>query len=58
MGVVYSPDIFQAKISKLMVALEFGRTYLDDLLCINKASPDSHLDYLRSFLTRLREAGL
>jgi hypothetical protein len=26
-----SPDNFQAKMSKLMVALEFRRTYLDDL---------------------------
>eukprot|EP00804_Cyclotella_cryptica_P029463 CCRYP_011269-RB/>CCRYP_011269-RB protein AED:0.46 eAED:0.43 QI:0/0/0/1/0/0/3/0/281 len=43
--------------SELMVALEFVRTYLDDLLCITKASL-GHLDYLRLVLTRLREVGL
>jgi hypothetical protein len=43
MGIAGSPDIFQAKMSELMVALEFIRTYLDDLLCITKASLDDHL---------------
>ena len=47
MGIAGSPDIFQAKMSKLMVALEFIRTYLDDLLCITKASLDDHLNHLR-----------
>ena len=58
MGIAGSHDIFQAKMSKLMVALEFVRTYLDDLLCITKASLDDHLDHLRLVLTRLREVGL
>ena len=58
MGIESSPDIFQAKMSELMVALEFVRTYLDDLLCITKASLDNHLDHLRLVLTRLREVGL
>ena len=58
MGIAGSPDIFQAKMSELMVALEFIRTYLDDLLCITKASLDDHLDHLRLVLTRLQEVGL
>ncbi len=58
MGKADSPDIFQAKMSELMVALEFVRTYLDDLLCITKASLDDHLDHLRLVLTRLQEVGL
>ena len=58
MGIAGSPDIFQAKMSELMVALEFVRTYLDDLLCITKASLDDHLDHLRLVLTRLQELGL
>ena len=58
MGIAGSPDIFQAKMSELMVALEFVRTYLDDLLCITKASLDDHLNHLRLVLTRLREVGL
>ena len=41
-----------------MVALEFVRTYLDDLLCITKASLDDHLNHLRLVLTRLQKAGL
>jgi hypothetical protein len=38
MGTEGSPDILQAKILELMVALEFVKTYLDDLLCITRAS--------------------
>jgi hypothetical protein len=44
--------------SELMVALEFVRTYLDDLLCITKASLDGHLNQLRLVLNRLQEARL
>jgi hypothetical protein len=58
MGIAGSPNIFQAKMSELMVALELVRTYLDDLLCITKASLDDHLDHLRLVLTRLKEAVL
>ena len=58
MGITGSPDIYQANMSKLMVSLDFGRTYLDDLLCITKASLDDYLDHLRLVLTRLQEAGL
>ncbi len=58
MSIAGSPDIFQAKMSELMVALEFVRTYLDDILCITKASLDDHLDHLRLVLTRLQQAGL
>jgi hypothetical protein len=46
MGIAGSPDIFQTKMSELMVALEFVRAYLDDLLCITKASLEDHLDKL------------
>ncbi len=34
MGIAGSPDIFLAKTSELMVALEFVGMYIDDLLCI------------------------
>ena len=44
MGVAGSPDIFLAKMSEVMVALEFVRAYLDDLLCITKASLEDHVD--------------
>ena len=49
---------FSGKMSELMVALEFVKTYLDDLLCITRASLDNHLEKQREVLTRLREAGL
>ena len=58
MGVAGSPDIFQSKMSKLMLNLEFVRTYLDELLTITKSDLRDHLDKLKLVLTRLREAGL
>jgi len=58
MGIAGSPDIFQAKMSELMIALEYVRTYLDNLLIITKASLSDHLDKLKKVLTRLREADL
>jgi hypothetical protein len=58
MGVAGSPDIFQSKMSELMAALEFVRTYLDDLLCITRASLEDHLEKLKVVLTRLQDAGL
>ncbi len=58
MDIACSPDIFQAKMSELMVALEFVRAYLDDLLCITKGNLDEHLSKQRQVLIRLRHAGL
>ena len=40
MGLCNSPDIFQEKMSELMVGLEFARAYLDDLLLITKGDLD------------------
>ena len=58
MGVVCAPDIFQAKMSELMLTLEFVRAYIDDLLCITKGSFEDHLSKLREVLKRLQGAGL
>ena len=58
MGIAGSPDIFQAKMSELMAALEFVQTYLDDLLCITRASLDDHLEHLKVVLTGLQEVDL
>ena len=58
MGIACSRDIFQAKMSELMVALEFVRAYIDDLLCITKGSLDDHLSKLRQVFIRLRRAWL
>ncbi len=54
MDIAGSPDIFQAKVSELMVTVKFVKTYLDDLLCITWASLDEHLETLREVLTRVR----
>ncbi len=43
MRIAGSSDIFQAKMSELMVTLEYVHTYRDDLLCITRASLDEHL---------------
>ena len=58
MGIAGSPDIFQSKMSELMLALEFVRTYLDDVLIITKASLEDHLQKLRLVFLKLQEAGL
>jgi hypothetical protein len=46
-GFAGSPDIFQAKMSELMVDLEFVRTCLDNLLTITKLSFSDYLDKLK-----------
>ena len=58
MGLCNSPNIFQEKMSKLMVGLEFAGAYLKDLLLITKGDFNEHLDQLEQVLTRLSEAGL
>ena len=58
MGLCNSPDIFQEKMSKLMVGLELARSYLDDLLLVSKRSLDKHLDQLEQVLNRLSETDL
>jgi len=49
-GIAGSPDIFQAKMSALIVALKFVKTYLDDLLYITWSSLEDHLEKLREVL--------
>ena len=58
MGIAGSPDIFQANMSELMMSLEFGRTYLDDLLIISSGSFEDHLDKIELVFSRLSKAGL
>ena len=58
MGLCNSPDIFQEKMSELMIGLEYARAYIDDLLVISTGSFDQHLADLDKVLNRLNEAGL
>ena len=44
MGLCNSLNIFQEKMSELMVGLEFARAYLDDLLLISKGDLDVPLN--------------
>ncbi len=58
MGLCNSPDIFQEKMSELMIGLEFARAYIDDLLVITTGNFEAHLNDLDKVLTRLNAAGL
>jgi len=58
MGLCNSPDIFQEKMSELMVELEFARAYIDDLLVVSKGNFETHMQHLEQVLTKLAEAGL
>ena len=58
MGLFSSPDIFQEKMSELMIGLEFARAYIDDLLVITTGNFEAHLNDLDKVLTRLNQAGL
>ncbi len=58
MGFAGSADIFQAEMGNLMVALEYVRAYIDNLLVITKSSHDDHLDKLEQAFIGLRNAGL
>ena len=58
MGISGSPDFFQEKMTNLMRALEYVRTYIDDLLIITKDTYDDHLNKVEEVLRRLQKAGL
>jgi hypothetical protein len=58
MGLSNSPDIFQSKISHLMVRIDFVRAYLDDVLVATKNSFTDHLLHLEQVSERLDKANL
>ncbi|MGL4607750.1 MAG: reverse transcriptase family protein, partial [Eubacteriaceae bacterium] len=58
MGLNTSVDLFQEKMSQLLIDLEYVRTYLDDILCLTKGTYKDHLEKLSRVFSRLREAGL
>jgi hypothetical protein len=58
MGLRNSPNIFQEKMSNLMIGLEYVRTYIDDLLVMTHGSFEDHLQKLGTVRNRLRTAGL
>ena len=46
MGLCNSPDIFQEKMSELLIGLDTVRVYIDDLLHVTKVSWTEHLSIL------------
>ena len=46
MGLCNSPDIFQEKMNKLFMGLDYVRAYIDDLLVISKGSFEDHVKNL------------
>ena len=44
MGISGAPDIFQAKMSRLMQTLEYVRTYINDLLIISSSTFEDYLN--------------
>ena len=57
MGISGSPDMFQAKMTNLMRALEYVRTYTDDSLIITRDSYADHLLKVEELLLHLHAAG-
>jgi len=51
-------SIFQAKMSELMITVEFIQAYINNLLCSTKGSLDDHCSKPRQVLIRFRHAGL
>ncbi|HEY9708671.1 MAG TPA: reverse transcriptase family protein, partial [Oculatellaceae cyanobacterium] len=58
MGISGAPDIFQEKMSELMLDLEFVRTYLDDVLIVTKSTYEDHLNKLEIALKCIQSVGL
>ena len=57
MGLIGSPDIFQAIINDLMGDLQNVRAYLDDILVTTAGSYEDHLKHVELVLQRLTDAG-
>ncbi len=58
MGLCNSPDIFQEKMSELLIGLDTVRVYIDDILHVTKGTWTEHLEVLDEVFNRLRKAGL
>ena len=54
MGVCNSLDIFQEKMNKILLRIEFITSYIDDILTIARVDLSDHLDKLELVLKNLR----
>ena len=52
-----SPDIFQKKMNKLFIGLEYVRAYIDDLLIISNGTFEDHLNKVKIVLKKLNAFG-
>jgi hypothetical protein len=58
MGLSNSPDIFQEKISELMLGLDFVRAYIDDILILTQKDWKDHLTKLALVFEQIQSTGL
>jgi hypothetical protein len=56
MGLLTSLDIFQERMSNLMVGLEFCKVYIDDLLLVNKGTWRGHITQIEKVFDWLQAA--
>jgi hypothetical protein len=58
MGLCNSPDIFQEKISELMLGLKFVRAYIDNILVLTHSDWKDHITKLALVFERIQSASL
>ena len=58
MGMVISGDVFQSKMYNLIGDIKGVRTYINDILCIEKGSFAQHIKQLEEIFRRFHKAGL
>ena len=56
-GLAQAPAYFQLLMNKVLKALKFAMTYLDDIIIFSE-NVSQHLEHLETVFSRLREAGL
>ena len=58
MGMVISGNVFQFKVYDLIGDIERVRTYINDILCIDKGFFIQHLNHMEEIFQRFKKAGL
>ena len=58
MGIFDSGDIFQAKLDDLMGDIEGIKTYIEDIMVLNKGIPSQNIDHIRVIFTILGAEGI
>ena len=58
MGMLSSVNVFQLKVYDLIGAIQGVRTYINDILCIDKGIFAEHINQLEEIFRRFKKAGL